>query len=105
MLSPLLFPQPPPLARPNQNEERSPRRRRPAAGPSLQSVLADPGALSTPLTADYVGLSQATLETMRVRGGGPTFVKLGRRVVYRREDLDTWVETARRASTSEEGRP
>ena len=105
MLSPLLFPQPPPLAAPNQNKERSPRRRRPAAGPSLQPVLADPGALSTPLAADYVGLSPATLETMRVRGGGATFVKLGRRVVYRREDLDAWVETARRASTSEEGRP
>ena len=105
ILNPLLFPQSPPLARPNQDEEPRPRRRRPASGPPLQSGLTDPGALSTPLAADYVGLSPATLETLRVRGGGPTFVKLGRRVVYRREDLDAWLKTARRASTSEDARP
>lgn len=36
----------------------------------------------------HLGLSPATLTTMRTRGGGPVFVKLGRRVVYRRADLD-----------------
>ena len=57
------------------------------------------------LAPDYVGLSPTTLETMRVRGGGPTFVKLGRRVVYRCEDLDAWLEAVRRGSTSDDGRP
>jgi hypothetical protein len=40
---------------------------------------------------------------MRTRGGGPVFVKLGRRVVYRREDLDHWLEERRRTSTSDPG--
>jgi hypothetical protein len=35
------------------------------------------------------------------RRGGPPFAKLGRRVVYRREDLDAWLTERRRSSTSE----
>lgn len=63
----------------------------------------EPGALTTPMAADYVGLSPATLETMWVRGGGPVFVKLGARVVYQREDLDKWLEERKRKSTSDPG--
>ncbi|MEM7480301.1 MAG: helix-turn-helix domain-containing protein [Acidobacteriota bacterium] len=63
----------------------------------------DPGALPTPLAAEYLGLAPATLETLRSRGGGPPFVKLGRRVVYRREDLDVWLEDRRCTSTSDPG--
>lgn len=102
ILSSLLFPETSRLAAPNQNGEPRRRRKRPASSPSLGSVRSDPGALSTPLAADYVGLSPATLETMRVRGGGPAFVKLGRRVVYRREDLDEWLHQRRRLSTSDD---
>lgn len=47
------------------------------------------------------GLAPAILETLRSRGGGPPFVKLGRRVVYRREDLDSWLEERVRKSTSD----
>ena len=61
------------------------------------------GALSTPRAADYVGLSPETLETLRCRGGGPVFVKLGRRVVYLVEDLDKWMRKGRRRSTSDNG--
>ncbi len=105
-------PQPPPLSPTTSLSTAEPKQRTkpPTQTAGYRSVAAvrvgRPGrALSTPLAAAYVGLSPATLETLRVRGGGPTFVKLGRRVVYRREDLDTWLEAARRASTSEEGRP
>jgi hypothetical protein len=96
------------LRRPNQNAER--RRRRlppdrlvttPVALPA--PPLFEPGAYSTPLAADYVGLSPATLETLRIRGGGPAFSKLGRRVVYSREDLDAWLAARRRQSTSDPG--
>jgi len=48
-------------------------------------------------------LSPATLETLRIRGGGPTFSKLGRRVVYQREDLDGWLAERKRRSTSDPG--
>ena len=59
------------------------------------------GVLDTPMAAEYLGLSPATLETMRSRGGGPRFSKLGRRVVYRREELDRWLEERSRRSTSD----
>lgn len=96
------------LRPPNQNEERKPERRekRPAPSPSERPVTSSspfypPGVLSTPEAASYVGLSPATLETKRSRGGGPPFSKLGARVVYRREDLDAWLEARLRQSTSD----
>lgn len=104
ILAPILFPHIPSLRAPNQDKEPRRRRRRSArrstAAPSLHNALSEPGALSTPLAAEYVGLSPATLETLRVRGGGPQFVKLGARVVYRREDLDRWLEERKKKSTS-----
>lgn len=101
-----------PLRDPNQEEEPRARRRRPARRkpsppapePAPPSLLGEPGALTTPAAAEYLGLSPATLETMRTRGGGPVFVKLGRRVVYRREDLALWLAERRRSSTSDPGR-
>jgi excisionase family DNA binding protein len=49
-------------------------------------------------------LSERTLERSRVTGFGPPFVKAGRRVLYRREDLDAWVASRVVASTSESAR-
>ena len=95
------------LAPQNQNQEPSGtkrRRRRPAPQKTeaqRSSELVEPGVLTTPAAADYLGLSPATLETMRSRGGGPVFAKLGRRVVYQREDLDAWVKERRKRSTSD----
>lgn len=40
--------------------------------------------------ADFLRLSPRTLEKYRVRGGGPPFRKLGRRVVYALSDLEDW---------------
>ena len=51
--------------------------------------------------ATYVGLSASTLNKLRVFGGGPAFLKLGRRVVYDVRDLDQWLSDRRRQSTSE----
>lgn len=75
----------------------------PTAASQLASLAGDPGALSTPVAAEYLGLSPATLETLRCRGGGPPFVKLGRRVAYRREDLEAWLARSRRSSTRDIG--
>lgn len=41
----------------------------------------------------------ATLRYWRHRGIGPDSFRLGRRVVYRREDLDRWVLSRRNAET------
>jgi len=57
--------------------------------------------LSTPEAASYLGLGKSTLDKLRLRGGGPKFITLGRRVVYDAADLQAWVESRKRTSTSE----
>ena len=50
--------------------------------------------------ADFCGCSSSLLNKLRVAGGGPRFIKLGRKVVYDTADLSAWLETRRRSSTS-----
>ena len=58
--------------------------------------------LRTPEAARYVGLSASTLEKFRLTGNGPSYTKVGAKiVVYRPEDLDAWLARGRRVSTSE----
>jgi predicted DNA-binding transcriptional regulator AlpA len=57
--------------------------------------------LATPEAAAYVGLGKSTLDKLRLTGGGPKFITLGRRVVYDVADLDAWAESRKRTSTSE----
>jgi len=45
-------------------------------------------------------LSVRTLERWRVSGDGPPFVKAGRRVLYRPADIDSWIASRLRTSTS-----
>src|ERR1700720_130221 len=51
--------------------------------------------------AEATRLSQRTLERHRLTGTGPKFVRLGRRVLYRREDVEEWVAGNICRSTSE----
>ena len=48
--------------------------------------------LDTEEAASLVRLKPNTLEKMRFHKRGPTYVKLGRKVFYRREDLHLWVD-------------
>jgi len=58
--------------------------------------------LRTPAAAEYVGLSDSTLEKFRLTGEGPQFVRIGVRAVgYRIEDLEAWLAERVRRSTSE----
>jgi hypothetical protein len=50
--------------------------------------------------ARMLNLSESTLAKLRLSGKGPVYCKLGRRVVYRPEDLAAWLESNRRSSTS-----
>ena len=52
-------------------------------------------------TAELLRLSERTLEKWRVVGGGPVFCKLGKRVLYRRDDLEKWIASHSVHSTSE----
>ncbi|NVJ64372.1 MAG: helix-turn-helix domain-containing protein [Flavobacteriaceae bacterium] len=58
--------------------------------------------LCTKAAAHYLGLAASTLNKMRLKGNGPEFIKLGpRRVVYDLRDLDRWLASRRRKSTSQ----
>ncbi|MEL7469610.1 MAG: helix-turn-helix domain-containing protein [Pseudomonadota bacterium] len=50
--------------------------------------------------ADRWGLSPRTLEQWRWRGVGPRYLKLGGRVAYRLEDIETWENAHVHASTA-----
>lgn len=54
--------------------------------------------------AALLGLQPKTLEIWRHRGGGPTFIKVGRLARYRRQDLDAYIEGRIRTSTSDTGK-
>jgi hypothetical protein len=53
-------------------------------------------------TATALSLSVGTLNKWRIQGRGPQFVRLGRRVAYRPEDIETFVRDGVRSSTSQE---
>jgi hypothetical protein len=41
------------------------------------------------------------MEELRVIGGGPLYLKVGKRVLYRKDHLDEWVAAFERLSTAE----
>lgn len=57
--------------------------------------------LSTESAADYIGVKKNTLEVWRVRGCGPVYKKIGGAVRYRISDLEAFLESCSRKSTSE----
>jgi Helix-turn-helix domain len=59
---------------------------------------------TTEEAARFLRLQKQTLEAWRLRGTGPAFLKLGRRVVYRREALERFMAERERTSTSDPGR-
>jgi excisionase family DNA binding protein len=64
-----------------------------------------PISITTPFNtreaADYLGVRSGTLEAWRIRGGGPLFIKMGRSIRYRLEDLQRFIEENIKSSTSE----
>ena len=51
----------------------------------------------------YIGISINTLRKWRWEGKGPQFVKLGRRVMYRIQDVEAFIAAGSRSSTSDNG--
>lgn len=51
--------------------------------------------------AEYLGLAVSTLNKWRCHGGGPVYIKLGRAVRYRVQDLDEFVKIQLRQNTFE----
>ena len=47
--------------------------------------------LTTEQLSQLLPFSQSYLRQLRVSGDGPSFVKLGKKVVYRVSDLEAWL--------------
>ena len=62
-----------------------------------------PRYLRTQEAARFLGLSERTLEKHRTYGTGPTYRKLGGRVVYLVDDLRAWADIGIKHSTSDPG--
>ncbi|MCM2438520.1 helix-turn-helix domain-containing protein [Agrobacterium vitis] len=58
-----------------------------------------PRLLRTQEAARFLGISIRTLEKHRTYGTGPTYRKIGGRVLYTIRDLETWSEIGTRKST------
>jgi excisionase family DNA binding protein len=51
--------------------------------------------------AEYIGVATSTLAKWRITGEGPKYARVGKRVLYLREDLDAWMKDQRVSSTAE----
>jgi len=72
--------------------------------PAGRPIPRDPDALLFAAEMAYLlGLSVRTLESLRLRGGGPAYIKLGRAVRYNRLRGLEWAERQIRRSTSDPG--
>ena len=56
--------------------------------------------LSISEAAALLGVSPSWLNKLRGEGRGPTFLKLGRRVLYDGADLETWAKSTRQIAAS-----
>jgi hypothetical protein len=71
----------------------------------IRAVTQAPELLDEPAAASYISMSVAYLRADRSRGHvagstpGPAYLRLGRAIRYRRDDLDTWL-AARRVDRS-----
>ncbi len=73
--------------------------------PPPYSLPIDPQRpVPTRVAADMIGVSARTLETWRLTGGGPVFLKVGASVRYRPADIATWLDACARRHTSESAR-
>jgi predicted DNA-binding transcriptional regulator AlpA len=53
--------------------------------------------------AEYAGVSPSFLSVLRMKGGGPRYVKLGKRTIkYDTADLDAWMNAKKYQSTADE---
>jgi predicted DNA-binding transcriptional regulator AlpA len=64
-------------------------------------TINNPITLTAEAAAEVLGLAMSTLAKLRLSGNGPVYCKLGRRVVYRKEDLEAWLDSRVARNTSD----
>jgi excisionase family DNA binding protein len=57
--------------------------------------------LSPKQAAAFLRVSKSYLDKLRVYGGGPRFLRFGRKILYRKSELNVWAEQRCFSSTSE----
>jgi len=67
----------------------------------MQKIDAPTRKLPVQEAANFLGLSKSWLDKRRLFGGGPHYLKLGRRVVYDLRDLENWAIGKKRRNTSQ----
>ena len=70
-------------------------------GDGFMNTKINSALLDASRASGWTGLSTSTLAKLRLSGKGPAYAKLGRRVVYKIDDLEAWIEAHRHQSTSE----
>ncbi len=70
---------------------------------STPETLAGKKFLTAKDAASIMGLATQTLAKYRVTGESPPYHKIGRKIVYDREQLEAWMAERRRRSTSDTG--
>lgn len=65
-----------------------------------ESAVTLPRLMNQRDLAQYLGKSTAWCERARWAGEGPRFIKLGRHVRYRADDVLAWIEEQARTSTT-----
>lgn len=73
----------------------------PAIAASFPLISQHHAFLDTAEAALYLRLSRSCLAKWRCAGGGPGYILVGRKVVYAVSDLEAWLASRRRRSTSE----
>lgn len=64
-------------------------------GSMASAIEALPRLLGTDEAAPIVGVSAQTLHDWRQADKGPPYLRVGRKIVYLREDLDAWLAARR----------
>lgn len=60
----------------------------------LTDTTLAPMLLREAQVAELLGLSRDGLRRLRIRGGGPPYIRLGDlKVAYRREDIEAWIKS------------
>lgn len=68
----------------------------------MPDLLPEP-LLTEAEVARYLNINVRTVQNWRLRGGGPTFIKINNRAVrYRPGDIKAYVDAQERASTSDQ---
>jgi len=51
--------------------------------------------MSSKRTAQYLDAAEQTLNNWRHQGRGPSYIKIGKKILYRRSDVDAWLDAHR----------